>query len=221
MKPIKLFACLVTLTLCGLPLSSAVADESRTWTDTQGRTIEAKILGTDPVKDTIEIQRADGTKFTLPLSRLSQTDRVFVKTWASEHPSPEVSGSNASAKPKSDLKELTPEQWEWLARSGSIQPSQYVRVPAKEMVALLNTRLERAKSMSTSKGAVTGLRLDEDSDVAEITTEVRNTMSLAAFLREMAASNDLSLFVDTKGAIVIQRTTRPATDKIEFLGMSI
>jgi hypothetical protein len=227
MKPTKLFACLVTLTLCGFPSSSAVADELRTWTDTQGRTIEASLLGFDPSKDTIEIQRADGTHFNLPVSRLSETDRVFIKGWVIEQSSSEVAGTSSTAKSKSDLKELTPKQWEWLAGTGSVQPRRYVRVPAKEMAALLNVRLESARSASRSEGAVTGVRIDEDSGVDEITTEVRNTMSFASFLREIAVSNGLSLFVDAKGAIVLQRTSAPAgTDKpdqpakIEFLGIS-
>lgn len=205
MKPNKLIACLVTLLACGLPFTTASGAELRTWTDTQGRTIEARLLDTDTAKATIRIERADGLQFTLPLARLSEEDRRFALQQAAD----------AAGKPA--LRELEEAHWEWLARSGSIQPKNYVKVPAGELIALLNVRLSGSAAKKT-EGALSGARLDAESGVDEITTEVRATVSLATFLREMARDNDLKLMVDSAGALVIRRAAR-AGDTIEFLGV--
>jgi hypothetical protein len=59
------------------PAAPADRHAMRTWTDTQGRTIEARLVNRDG--NFVTIQRADGQVFTLALDRLSETDRNFVQ----------------------------------------------------------------------------------------------------------------------------------------------
>lgn len=49
---------------------------ARTWTDTQGRTIEADYLASTATE--VTLRRSDGRTFTIPLSTLSTDDREFV-----------------------------------------------------------------------------------------------------------------------------------------------
>lgn len=64
-KPILLF-CLSSVWIC----------EARTWTDVQGRTIEAELVRCD---GTGVIVRMNGKEVTLPLSRLSEADQAFAR----------------------------------------------------------------------------------------------------------------------------------------------
>ena len=95
---------MVTLLLCGLPLHSAPSSALRTKTDIDGRSIEACILTIEASKTTIQIERGDGAHFSLPLARLSPADQRYVKTWAATAVDPV-------------LRELSPENWSWLART--------------------------------------------------------------------------------------------------------
>ncbi|MCS6242310.1 MAG: hypothetical protein H2172_00405 [Opitutus sp.] len=128
MKSIKPLACLVTLLLCGYPFNTAKADTVRTWTDVQGRSINARLLHTDASKTTIEIERADGVRFTLPLARLSFADQQFVQNWV---PEPESPGAPATSEaPSAALTELSSANWEWLKQAGSMTARNYVNSPA-------------------------------------------------------------------------------------------
>ena len=49
----------------------------RNWTDSQGRTIEARLIRTQD--DQVTIQRADGQEFTIPRSTLSPADQNFLR----------------------------------------------------------------------------------------------------------------------------------------------
>ena len=118
MKSTRRLACLVTLLLCGYPFNTAMADSVRTWTDVQGRTLNARLLHTDASKTTIEIERTDGVHFTLPLTRLSLADQQFVQHWAPEPESP--AAPSPTEAPSTALTELSPANWEWLTQAGSI-----------------------------------------------------------------------------------------------------
>lgn len=54
------------------------AREMRTWTDTNGRTIEARMLRA--TADQVTIQRSDGARFTIPLDTLSSADQEWVRS---------------------------------------------------------------------------------------------------------------------------------------------
>ena len=65
--------------LFGLLLASLSAKESlRTWTSTDGRTIQARFI--DEKKDKVRIRRTDGRVFNIPLEQLSEEDRKYVKS---------------------------------------------------------------------------------------------------------------------------------------------
>jgi hypothetical protein len=59
-----------------LALLLAVSAAGRTWTDTQGRTLEADYVSS--TSTAVTLRRDDGRTFTLDLSRLSDADRSFV-----------------------------------------------------------------------------------------------------------------------------------------------
>ncbi|MCB1077170.1 MAG: DUF1549 domain-containing protein, partial [Verrucomicrobiae bacterium] len=80
----------VIFALLGLSLaiSSAFA-ESRTWTDTQGRTVDAEFLGTEGAgpATVVKLKRADGQTFNFPIGNLSEADRLFVQSHLPKDPS--------------------------------------------------------------------------------------------------------------------------------------
>ena len=61
-----------------LSVMSANAGESRAWTDTQGRKVQAAFIKLDG--ETIYLQTADGTVYPIPLSRFSAEDQAIAKT---------------------------------------------------------------------------------------------------------------------------------------------
>ena len=192
-----------------------MAENLRIWTDVQGRTIEARLLQADLNKNTIEIERADGGIFTLPIARLSQGDQLFIHNWQPKE------NSKTSAVPNSaeSLTELSPAQWEWLTQAGIITARKYVNCPAEQLVTLLNIRLTGAHS-SNAKEAIKGVRFKADDDITEINAEFRNTVSFSTFLKELAEQNSLQLRVDDNGFLVLQRAPTSATKlDLKFLGM--
>ncbi len=58
----------------------------RTFTATDGRTMEAEIIAATTA--TVSVKRADGRTFEFPLDRLSPADRTFVETWRRAQPKP-------------------------------------------------------------------------------------------------------------------------------------
>jgi hypothetical protein len=211
MKPIKSLAGLVTLLLCGLPLQSAPSSALRTWTDIDGRIIEARIVAIEPSKTTIQIERGDGAHFNLPLLRLSAVDQSYVRTWAAGE-----AAAAAAADPA--LRELTPENWGWLARAGSVQNRNYKNAPVRELETLINQRLG-ASQANSGAGKVVGFRFDDEAGVETITLEVAGTVSLATVLRELAQKNELRLMIDARGFIVVQRAEHEAA--LEFFGVPV
>lgn len=71
----------VTLVLSGLAASAAAAEPSdlRSWTDATGKfKIEARLVGAD--RQSVHLQRADGTHITVAIARLSAADQEVLKT---------------------------------------------------------------------------------------------------------------------------------------------
>jgi len=56
--------------------------QSRTFTDTTGRTLEAEIM--DATESTVQVRRADGRVFAIVLETLSAEDRAHVAAWRTE-----------------------------------------------------------------------------------------------------------------------------------------
>lgn len=95
----------------------------RTWLSSSGVKIEARMLGFDGTKVTIE--RSDSRKFAFPLTLLSQKDQQYVRqTWAQKSASPSAGGSPLSpaaySNGKGDLPIWSPQviaQW-WDGHTG-------------------------------------------------------------------------------------------------------
>ena len=60
--------------------TSPSEEEFRTFTDTQGRTIDARILTVND--DQVQIERNDRQRFTLPVAMFTERDRAFIEAWA-------------------------------------------------------------------------------------------------------------------------------------------
>jgi hypothetical protein len=58
--------------------------EARTFTSTDGKTLEAELVGADAFQATLKLP--DGRQVAVPLNRLSQADQAFVVGWIQEHP---------------------------------------------------------------------------------------------------------------------------------------
>ncbi len=69
---------LLILIAIACSLSGVAPAEQRTWTSADGRTIEAELISR--TENEVKIRR-DGRDFTLPLSALSEQDRLFVAAW--------------------------------------------------------------------------------------------------------------------------------------------
>lgn len=70
-----------------IAISSAFA-EMRTWTDTQGRTVEAEFLGIEGAGPTAiaKLKRADGQIFNFPIANLVEADRLFAQSHLPKDP---------------------------------------------------------------------------------------------------------------------------------------
>jgi hypothetical protein len=79
----------VILAMLGLFLGvGPVLAEVRTWTDTQGRTVDAEYLGTEGAGPStiVKLKRADGQLFNFPIGNLSEADRLFVQSHLPKDP---------------------------------------------------------------------------------------------------------------------------------------
>ena len=66
------------LLMCCLGMMSMAVVEGRTWTATDGRTLEAEFVSTDGTS--VVVKRAsDRREFTLALAKLSEEDQKWVK----------------------------------------------------------------------------------------------------------------------------------------------
>lgn len=84
------------LPLILLSVSIAFAAEPvRTWTDTQGRTLEGTLKG--KTETSAEILLKNGNRVTLPLSKLSKDDQEYIEA-ADVHPDPVLSAVTAAVK---------------------------------------------------------------------------------------------------------------------------
>lgn len=83
---------LLTMKLRLLALSIAALSvygsetELRTWTNTAGQTLEARLI--NAADGSVTIERADGQEFTLSLSTLSSADGDYVKEWQAVQSAP-------------------------------------------------------------------------------------------------------------------------------------
>ncbi|MEM1441760.1 MAG: hypothetical protein AAGF67_05425 [Verrucomicrobiota bacterium] len=86
--------------------------DSRTWTSADGKTIEGTILDFDGENVKLETERG---VFDLPLSRLSEEDQEFAKTWSKEKEEMAEAESEESGRPQAsqigNFEDLTLGEW--------------------------------------------------------------------------------------------------------------
>ncbi|MBL9155426.1 MAG: DUF1549 domain-containing protein [Verrucomicrobiales bacterium] len=80
---------IAAVSLCFVWITGTGFAEVRTWTDTQGRTVEAEFLGTEGAGPAavVKLKRADGQTFNFPITSLSEADRLFVSSHLPKDPS--------------------------------------------------------------------------------------------------------------------------------------
>lgn len=76
----------VLLVFLLVAFASAEAGETRKWTDTQGRSIEAEMIGFDFEKGTVGLKLSDGRELQFPYRQLSENDRGYVRENAPANP---------------------------------------------------------------------------------------------------------------------------------------
>ncbi len=68
-----------------LLVATAFGDEYRTFTDTEGRSIEAKIVEFDSAQGRVQIERKDGKTVWVPPSAFSEEDQAYIHRWSQIH----------------------------------------------------------------------------------------------------------------------------------------
>ena len=97
------------------------ASELRTWTDAKtGRQVEAALVAFKDNK--VQLQRADGRGFSVPIAQLSEADQKYVREELKRRRAASGDGTK-SAKPAAGSKAAGPDddewsQWRWPHRDG-------------------------------------------------------------------------------------------------------
>lgn len=73
---------LLATALLAMACGQAMAEDERTWTDVDGRTMRASIVGTGEDRVRVLFQ---GRETSIPLARLSAADREYVEKWEEEN----------------------------------------------------------------------------------------------------------------------------------------
>ncbi len=174
----------------------------------------AKLLS---VPDTtwVKIQRSDGKVFNVAVATFSATDQDYVKAYRDKNtvadPEQDTVVPVVVAADGTRLKE--PESSTWiLLNSGGYQPASiYNNVHLDEIIDGLNQRFEE-KAVKTAVGLPLKVRT-EPSDLAgriQITGNMQS-MTLGAFVREVARVNDLAVKTDAAGMVVLMDKPLPAS----------
>ena len=145
-KPFKLFACLVTLQFTsGLTLQAADSQEFRKWTDTNGRTISARLVELADASS-VKIERADGHVFVVPLKTFSTADQAYVaafregKLQPAAVETPAVVGADAGLSGGTALTDAVTSTWALLNAAGSQPTTSYDNTSLEKILGELNQR---------------------------------------------------------------------------------
>ncbi|WP_269542963.1 hypothetical protein [Cerasicoccus fimbriatus] len=109
--------------MCLVAGAVAWAEDYRTFTDTQGRTMEAKVLSVNG--DTVTIERSDGLRFQLGLDKLSEGDNEYIAAWVKEMNDP-YRGIDERVRPGNTFAVSAPEL---SGMNGGNAPEIGVRIP--------------------------------------------------------------------------------------------
>lgn len=207
MKPFKLLACLVTLQFTsGLTLQAADPQDFRKWTDAGGRTITARFIEA-PDAASVKIERQDGRVFVVALKTFSAADQAYVTAFR-EGATAAVGADVADAAALGDAAAST---WTLLDAAGNQPASTYDGTSLAEIITGLNQRFA-VKAVKTAAGLPLRVRT-EPSDLAarvQLTGDMPG-MKLAAFVKEVARINGLTIKTDAAGMVVLVDKPRPAS----------
>ncbi len=208
MKPLKLFACLVTLSLTsGLTLKAIEVNDFREWTDDKGRQISARLIDM-PDAVSVKIERQDGRVFTIPLKTFSETDQAYAKACYAKQKR-KTAPENAS---QDALAEANDSTWKLLNSTGNQPASNYQNTGLDTIITGINARFT-ARGVKTATGESLQIRT-EPSDLAfqvKVTGDIPQ-MNMALFLKQIAGINQLAVKTDPSGMIVLVDTTTPAPE---------
>lgn len=211
MKPLKLLACLVTLQFIGgLTLKASEINAFRDWTDDKGRQISARLIGM-PDAVSIKIERQDGRVFTIPVKTFSEADQAYIKAYSASQKGLATTADESESGSGPVLADATSTTWEILNTSGSQPASTYQNTGLDTIILVINERFN-AKGMKTTKGESLQIRT-EPSDLADqvkITGDLPR-MNMAAFIKQIASINNLTVKTDANGMIVLVDTTAPVS----------
>ena len=68
----------LTILAIAFLMSLAIAEDQRTWTSVDGRRTKGTMLSANAISVTVQLQ--NGRTFTIPLDKLSQADRDYVRS---------------------------------------------------------------------------------------------------------------------------------------------
>ena len=208
MKPLKLFACLVTLQFTsGLTLKAIEVNDFREWTDDKGRQISARLIDM-PDAVSVKIERQDGRVFTIPLKTFSETDQAYAKACYAKQKR-KTAPENAS---QDALAEANDSTWKLLNSTGNQPASNYQNTGLDTIITGINARFT-ARGVKTATGESLQIRT-EPSDLAfqvKVTGDIPQ-MNMALFLKQIAGINQLAVKTDPSGMIVLVDTATPAPE---------
>ncbi|MCW1886564.1 hypothetical protein OKA04_17635 [Luteolibacter flavescens] len=96
------FLFISTVVLPCLALSPASAQEKRTFTSSDGKTLEADLVSATDKQATLK-RTSDGKEFVLPLDRLSEDDRKYVAGWLAKEAEKVAANAKANSRAAREL----------------------------------------------------------------------------------------------------------------------
>ncbi|MEM6799480.1 MAG: thioredoxin-like domain-containing protein [Planctomycetota bacterium] len=155
------FTALTIAMLLGLIVGTALA-ETRTWKDASGRfEIEAEAVGVEGGR--VRLRKADGKEITVPLERLSQEDRDYVREMEQSREAATGASDSAETPPVKELKDLATRFYEDLrsklradAASLLTKKAKEVSEAGKSALVALPTPDEHKRAIRVGKAVVEG-----------------------------------------------------------------
>ena len=226
MKPFKLLACLVTLQFTsGLTLQAADPQNFRQWTDATGRTIVARLVDA-PDAESVKIERQDGRVFTVAIKTFSAEDQTYVNVYragktsasATSASSPPTGADDHVAAEGKALAEATAATWKLLNAGGTQAGATYANTHLEDILAKVNQRFA-AKAVTTPAGLPLKIRTEPAGLGARVLISGElPSMTLSAFLKEVARINDLAVTTDAAGMVVL--VDKGDVNALSFLGVA-
>ena len=115
---------LLTILICGLLLAPAQPSWARKWTDNTGKfSVEAELV--EVKDDQVVLKRADGSKTSVPINRLSETDRRYLNSLAKSDSQP----SNDAARVYLSYPDAVTEVPSWNDENSPFDLAEFLKAP--------------------------------------------------------------------------------------------